>query len=513
MIPILFDGKATNFNTNGIGTLSTCISCVANEEYNGLFEIELTLLANDPLIEQVVNGNLIVCKPNKIQDRQAFEIYKVSKPINGKVTIYAQHISYRASYIPVAPFSATGITETLNGLSSNSLEDNPFIFTTTLTNEESTYNQVIAASLRSRLGGTEGSLLDIFGGEYLWDNFNIALLLHRGSDNGVHLRYGKNITDLTNQISIENTITGVLPIWTNEENGIYIQGDIQYSPNVDLYPIKRTAILDLTSQFETAPSAIELNQAGLEYVSRQSVGLPTDSIKLSFIDLSQTLEAAQLQVLENVNLCDTVYVDFAPLGITTKMKVVRTKWDVLNERYLNLDLGSPRSTMTKTIADNIGDIATVIQTGKQLISVTQSINREIGEIISSVASVQGNIIEVDNRLTNQINTQATMIEQNTQEIVLRALQEQVDREFGEVEGRVETLETNVSVTTEGLKLKQNDDGSYVLVTDSGMEIYVNNQRQAYATIEGFNASTFLTGDWHIQPANNDNSLNFFKKGS
>lgn len=514
MIPILFSGNATDFTTNGVGRLTDVISCKVTEERNGAYELEMQIATTSPYFNRIVVGSLIVATPFKNGTRQAFEVYKISKPINQIVVVNAVHLSYRTSYIPVAPFIAEGITASLQALTANALENQPFSITSDFTNEVSTLDVVSPKSLRACLGGSEGSLLDTFAGggagEYYWDNWNIYFLMHRGGDNGVYLRYGKNITEMTHTEDIESMVTGVLPTWINDEDGIVLYGDIQYSPNAGLYPQNRTVVLDLSTEFETEPSLVELNQAGLEYITSATMGIPNESIELSFIDLAQTGEQA---VLEQVNLCDTIHVIYSPMNITFEAKVIKTVWDVLKERYESITIGNPKSSLAKTLSDNLGDISSLIQTGKKLVSVTQTINREIGEISSSVATVQSSITEVDNRLTTQIETQATQIQQNASEIVLRALQQTVDRQLGEVDDRVQALETYVSVTPDGLTIKQNDDGSYVLITDNGMEIYVNNQRQAYATTEGFYASTFLTGDWHIQPANNGNSLNFFKKGA
>ena len=514
MIPILFPGNATDFTTNGIGRLTDVISCKVTEERNGAFELELEIATTSPYFNRIVVGSIIVATPYKGGTRQAFEVYSISKPLNEKVTVNATHISYRASYIPVTPFVAEGITATLTGLSTNVLETNPFSLSSDFTNETSTFDVVSPKSLRACLGGTEGSLLDTFAGggagEFLWDNWDIYFLQHRGQDKGVYLRYGKNITEFNHIETIEDMVTGCLPYWTDSDLGVVIYGDIQYSPNASLYPQKRTVCVDMSDQFQTEPSTVELNLAGLQYITSATVGIPNESITLSFVDLSETGEQA---VLEQVNLCDTIHVVYTPLNVTFESKVIKTVWDVLQDRYESVEIGNPKSTLAKTLSDNLGDISSLVQQGKKLVSVTQTIDREIGEIQSSVATVQSNLTETDNRLTAQVQTNATNITQNANEILLRATYTDVDRVVGGVETRVDTLETYVSVTVDGLTIKQNDDGSYVLITDNGMEIYVNNQQQAYATVEGFNASTFLTGDWHIQPANNGNSLNFFKRGS
>lgn len=507
MIPILYDATEQYFTSNGIGAITDCLSCFVREQRNGAYELEMVVPTTTPLFSNIIEGNIISAGAFKNGTRQLFEIDKIGKPINQQVAVHAVHISYRASYIPVEPFISTGITATLADLVTNSLVANPFTLYSDSTNEVSTYNQSIPKSLRACLGGTEGSLLDVFGGEYEFDNFTIKLLMHRGSDNNVYLRYRKNITAFEQIKTIEDLITGVLPYWSNDDDNIVVSGDIQYSANHTDYPNERIVVLDLSDQFNTEPSIIELNLAAQQYLSNTVDILPNTNISMSFVDLDYNQAAA-----ENINLCDTVHVIYEPLGITYTSKVIKTVWNVLLERYESIEIGNPKSNIAQTIATAQGDINSLVTQGKKLVSVTQNINRELGEISSTVATVQGSITEVDNRLTSQIQTQATQIQQNATEIALRAYQTDVDRELGAVDGRVQSLETYVSITVEGLKIKQNNDGSYVLVTDSGMEIYVDSQRQAYATTEGFYASTFLTGDWHIQPANNGNSLNFFKKG-
>lgn len=460
-----------------------------------------------PNFSSITEGNIVVVVPYKNGTRQAFEIDKVSKPIDQKVTVHAVHISYRASYVPIAPFIAQGITATLQGLADNELVTNNFTVTSDFTNETSTYNQNIPKSLRACMGGTEGSLLDTFAGggagEFLWDNFNIQFLQHRGSDKGVSLRYRKNITAFDQVKSIEDLVTGVLPYWTSDDASIVLYEQPVYAANHLDYANERVVPLDLSDQFDTEPSGAELILAAQQYLANTSNTLPTTNVSLTFVDLGN----------EDINLCDTVHIYYEPLDITFTSKVIKTTWNVLMERYEKIEVGNPKSNIAQTIATAQGDLSSLIQQGKKLVSVTQNIDREIGVIQSSVATVQERITDVNDTLTAQIETQATQIQQNASEIVLRALQQTVDTQFGEVDSRVNALETYVSVSADGLTIKQNDDGSYVLVTDSGMEIYVNHQRQAYATTDGFYASTFLTGDWHIQPANNGNSLNFFKKGN
>lgn len=522
MIPILFNGDAITFTSNGIGRLTDAISCEVKEERNGIFELEMVYPTNGVLYSELAVSKLIVVKPNKKQERQAFEIYEITKPINQKVRVYANHVSYRQSFVPVAPFSAQGITDALQGIKSNELEQSEFTFWTDIENVESTYNQTVPKSMRQCLGGTEGSILDVFSGsgavEYEWDNFVTKVWSHRGEDNGVQLRYSKNITALEQSESIENTITGVLPTWTDPETGASVYGQIQYSSLASNYPIHRTVILDLSDKFDTAPIELELNAAGQNYISQSGIGIPNTNIKVSFVDLSQTDEYKELSVLEDVNLCDNVTVIYEPLNISYSAKVVSTVWDVLADKYIEIEVGAVKSTLSKTISDNIGDISELNITNNKLVSVTQKIDRDVGQISSTVLEIEGDLSEVDGKIQEQITAASTGIIQNAKEITLTAVNETVGAELNDVGERVGTLESyiekvEVSVGVYGLRIRKNAEGSYVLITDEGMEIYVNNQKQAYATIEGFKASNFVVDDhWNIDTLDtNGYVLGFWRK--
>lgn len=388
MIPRLYN--TADITTAGI-SLADTISCVVDEERNGVFDLTMVVATTTPYFEELAEGKYILAKPNHTQNPQLFEIYEITRPILQRVTVRAHHISYRLSFIPVEPFSCTGIEDTLDGLISHSMETNPFTFTTDITNAASTYNQTAPASLRSRLGGTEGSVLDVFGGEYLWDNFTVNLLLHRGQNNGVQLRVAKNISALEQTTNMENVVTGALPYWSNDDGTVNLYGDIQYNSNASDYPYKRTVLLDLSEQFETTPTSSQLNSAAQQYVNQANLGVVNTNIKLSFVDLADT-EEYKGSPLERVNLCDTVTVIYSPLQISYQAKAIRLSYDVLAERTLEVEVGDARSTISKTITDLVGDVSSVITTGKKLVSVTQKIDREVGSITQTVSSVQDIVI-------------------------------------------------------------------------------------------------------------------------
>ena len=194
MKPILFAENTTTFTSNGIGRLSDALDCTVTEERNGQYELEMTYPMSGQHYGDIAIRKIVVVKPSANATLQAFRIYKMGKPINGKVTIYAQHITYDLSKNVCMPqtvtASGTACNTALQGLKNTAIESCPFSFWTDVTTVAS-YKQTVPGSIRSRLGGVEGSILDQFGGEYEWDNLTVKLHHHRGSDRDITLRYGR----------------------------------------------------------------------------------------------------------------------------------------------------------------------------------------------------------------------------------------------------------------------------------------------------------------------------------
>ena len=365
MKPILFDKSATTFTSNGLGRLDF-ISCKVTEERNGIFELEAEI-AESALHSSQLEMNSIICAPYYPGGSlQAFRVAQITKPISGKYKIYAQHLSYQLTLIPVMPFSVTAAANacqtTLNKFVSEAVENCPFTFTTDVTTVSS-YKQTVPASIRSRMGGVEGSVIDQFGGEWEYDNYNVYLKNHRGvTTPTVTLRYGKNITDLEQEQNIESTITGIVPYWTDSEGGETVtlpekSIDSAYAGN---YPFKRTTAYDFSGSFEEKPTESQLRTKAQAYVNSSGIGIPVVSIKVSFIDLAQTEEYKDVASLQNVKLCDVINVEFEKYGISTTAKVVKTVYDVLADRYESIEVGSTRTGLTTTISDtNAANIKTM----------------------------------------------------------------------------------------------------------------------------------------------------------
>ena len=354
MIPILYASTETvkqlvADKTNGVGRLADATSCKVQEDRNGAFTLTMTYPNIGIHYADVVIGACIRAKPNDLADPQLFRIYHISKPLNGVVTIDAQHISYDLSKAVVKPFSAKGITAVTSGMISNMIGGIGFSFSSDINNGDSQFTNDHPQSFRALLGGQEGSVLDVFGGEYAFNNEKVILHAHRGSDNGVVIRYGKNLTSVQQDENIESTYTAVYPYVLNSDQET-IAGDLQ---TVVSTSEPKILALDLSSEFKEedgTPTAAQINAKAQEYIKVNNIGVPKVSLDVSFVQLWQTQEYKEIAPLERVSLCDTVTVKYEKLGVDAKAKVITTVYDVLAERYDSITLGDAKSSLASTIA-------------------------------------------------------------------------------------------------------------------------------------------------------------------
>lgn len=382
MKPILFPSTATEFTTQGLGALSDAISCIVTEERNGLYELEMQYPQSGIHFSEIQNRCIIYAIPSPYREAQPFRVYRITRPINGIATIYAQHISYDLAGIPVNPFTAGSAAEALSGMASHTAVESHFSFWTDKSTTAN-FSVLVPSASRSVLGGVEGSILDVYGGEYLFDKFLVRLYNQRGNDNGVVIRYGKNLTDVEQDANISSVATGVLPYWVGAE-GELVQGNIV---NVDgTFDFVRIMTIDFSSDFENQPTASELETRALQYIKSNKIGVPSVSISVSFVQLEQTEEYKDLALLEKCDLCDTVTVQFEALGINAKAEIVRIITDVLLERYESVEVGDIRANIAYTIADQQQKI--------EKAPTTSAMQKAINNATNWLTSADGYVIAV-----------------------------------------------------------------------------------------------------------------------
>ena len=374
MIPILFEPAATDFTKNGIGRLSDAISCVVHEARNGEFELEMEYPVDGAHYADIVHSAIIVAKPSALRSNQAFRIYQITKAMKGRVKILAQHISYQLSFIPVAPFTAENLDNALAYLKSMAAETCPFTFTADFTSDAD-FAIPLPSSIRSYLGGRRGSLLDIYGGEWEFDNYSVKLHRNRGSDNGYTIRYGKNLVSLEQEESILNTYTGIYPYWGSEGTVVTLPEKVIHASTAANFPYQRTLPLDFSDKLDAIPTADQLRAVANSFIEANDIGIPAVNLKIDFVNLPDTEEYKELLIgSENLDLCDIVTVIFAKLGITEKSQVVEIWWDVLKNRYQKIEVGNKRSTLATTIEQQMEMIEAAVTPDQ----MNQTIDRATG---------------------------------------------------------------------------------------------------------------------------------------
>lgn len=348
MKPILFDAGAGEWETNGLGPLSDALSCTVTEELNGQFELTMEYPVDGAHYDQLALRSIIAARAGVTGGRQPFRVYRITRPLNGVVTVHAQHLSYDLSGIPVEPFTASGAPAALQGLKEHAAADCPFQF---WTDREGTaaFRVEKPSSLRSLLGGQEGSVLDLYGGEFEWDGWQVNLRSRRGADNGVAIRYGKNLTSLEQDENCANVYTGVYPYWAGGEDQL-VQLPEKTLDAPGSYGYVKILALDLSQKFTDPPSEEQLRQAALAYMEDNRIGVPAVSLTVSFVQLEQTEEYKGLALLERVALGDTVSVRFARLGVAASARCVKTVYNVLLDRFDSIELGDARANLADTLA-------------------------------------------------------------------------------------------------------------------------------------------------------------------
>ena len=347
MKPILFPSTATEFNTHGLGVLTDAISCTVTEERNGAFELTMQYPDTGVHFDEITDRCIIYAIPSPYRAPQPFRIYRITRPMNGVIMVYAQHITYDLSGVPLNPFTAINAPDALSKLSLNAAVDSPFNFWT----DKSTvafFTVSIPSSTRSVLGGSSGSILDVYGGEYEWDGFTVRLYGHRGYDNGVVISYGKNLTDIEQDRNISNVATGIYPYWTNAE-GALVTCDPKIVNAPGTYDFTRVVPVDFSNDFEAQPTPEQLQARAGKYVEDNKIGVPKTSITASFVQLEQFPEYEDLALLEKCDLCDTVTIRYPQLGVEAKAEIVKIETDVLLERYNSVEIGDVRTNIADTI--------------------------------------------------------------------------------------------------------------------------------------------------------------------
>lgn len=393
MIPILYDSTEVAFTSNGICRLRDCLTCIVTEERNGIYECDFDYPVDGAHFSDLIPGRIIAVEHDESNDVQPFDIVSYTKPLNGIVSFHCVHISYRLNGITYfGDHTVDSLAMALYRLTAPAgiTPPNRFTFETdkTSTGYVSAFDGT-PRSIRQLLGGTEGSILDAYGGEYEFDKWTVHLWSARGTLKDFTIKYGVNLLDYNSEADASGVYTMAVPYWKGQDaNGVEkIVKSGAYYASVETYAGRYICRpLDLSDKFETEPTTTQLGDMAKAMMESDDVWLPTQSITVNFLNLRDTGEYEQFEPLYKCKLCDSIRVWFPRYGVNEIFKIVRTKYDVLDERYEELELGSLRTSL----ADVIDNSSTESQGSKNLPYVLLSGSTMTGDLNMQGADIKFN---------------------------------------------------------------------------------------------------------------------------
>lgn len=380
MRPILYNANETAFETYGLGEIDATKAQVTRER-NGNYTLYIEYPASGPLAGTFKNDMRIKSDAGLRTKNQTFFISRILKDSTGILKVYAKHISHLTEKMAIR--NNTNVSGTaqaalaiwaLNALGGIRFDTWSDIDLTSKTS----WNISDFKTARDALGGVKGSILDVWGGEYEFDNTVIRLHKQLGRKSPTVLEYGRNILRAEDDQDIEGAYTSVYPYatYTPENQGtgeggatsqqITVELPEKYvdGPYIGLYNERRVLIVDFSSNFKDkeVPTIDKLRRLAKEYAINNRLGLPKINTKIEYVDLSKTLDYKLTQILEEAELCDIVPVYYPQIGLTSEdAKLTTIVYDVLLEQNDSVEVGvigdGFKSSMTSNLSGKIDDLA------------------------------------------------------------------------------------------------------------------------------------------------------------
>lgn len=401
MIPVLYEAKETKFRTFGLGEIADAYEVKVTRERNGNYSLYIKYPL-DGVFASVFKEELkIKSDAGRRTKWQTFEINRVLRNSKDHIEIFARHISMRTQDIALKPFvSRSGIDaeSALEVWRDNLVGDDTFdVKSDILTLGSFNWEVDRIGNARGALGGVAGSILDVYGGEYEFDNRTIILHKQMGRKTPTVLEYGRNIVSVEEERLLDGNYTSIYPYvrYTPqpkpqeeasgkphigehekpEEQLVTLPEFIIDGQYLDLYAQRRIQMVDLSSHFnddKKEPTVEEIRKLAQKYLKDNNVGAPKISIEVDYIDLSQTLDYQDFRVMEEVELCDIVPLYYPKFGITTETeKVVEIVYDVYTDSNHTIKLGTIGQSISKSLTGGVTQRIETLENNQKVITNNQ----------------------------------------------------------------------------------------------------------------------------------------------
>lgn len=363
MIPVLFSKEEKQFRSYGIGPLFETLHAEVKRERNGQYFLYMTYPQNGQQASVFKEGMRIKADAGRRTPWQTFEITRINRRSDAIIEIWADHISMRLAKTMIKPkveiHDADAETALRRWVSQLVGDDEWEVWSNIDTVGSTAWSVDSVENARQALGGTRGSILDVWGGEFEFDNKRVNLWQNLGRKTPVVLEYGRNITKLEKENKEETVYTSIYPFARAEEDNIItIPNYIVDGKYIDMYDHKKIKLVDFSGEFNTEenkPTAEKLQKLAEKYAEQNDIGAPHEHIKIEYVDLSKTLDYQNVRYIEEVELCDRIPIYYPKFDIYSKeAKVIVITYNVIKDENKSIELGVIGQRFSSTVASSMG---------------------------------------------------------------------------------------------------------------------------------------------------------------
>ena len=334
----LFQNAATVFKSLGDMIIQPTKATVKKQDITaGSGEWYLELDCGLQYADALVGGRLLVV--DIFDDAQPFRIRKFEKTKTG-CKVRAEHVYFDSESLVIADTNivVNTVTQALEQLNANTLSTSPFTIVSTVAGAQKNYRCV-----RTSLKEAIDTVLERWGGHIVPDNWDIKYPTHIGADNGVSVRYGRNITDITVTDDWSEVCTKILPVG---KDGILLN---EVDPTAPIYmtasvgyaiAFERVVSFDQDLEQEDYPTETAYKTALVADLTAQAQAY-LDTHKVPAVNY--TIKA---YVDFTADIGDTIHVQDERLGVSMTTKVIGYTYDAILNRISEIEFGN---TQKKTL--------------------------------------------------------------------------------------------------------------------------------------------------------------------
>ena len=387
MTPILYSSNEIDFLNNGLGQLVDLYDVDIHEQRNGLLNLTAYYPVNGQHYADISEGNIILAKPSPLDDNHAFRIVSVALDITGyAVMIEADSITYDLTNNISKTIHMLGDGQAaMTAIQKSTLHPHIFTFYSDITHTSE--SQLRYVNPMEAIAGTQGSFLQIWGGELKRENRRVAMFKRRGRDNVATFRLGKNIAGLKYTVDMSNLTTEIVPTVTVNSTDVsrIIEGTTVQSSRIGNYPVVYSKMVDVSQDVKVDEGDTDdqikakINAFAADwFVKSANTGkdLPEVTVEVEVESLQDSADYAdKFATLETIGLTDTVTVYVPEYGVNVTAIVNELHYDPIGERVTSLVVGTAKVSFADSNKSALSDLENkVTQVQEQATQAVTSAN-------------------------------------------------------------------------------------------------------------------------------------------